>query len=290
MPHRWSLCSGEVKRAYESVKGALELFGEHHLTDWAAALTYYGLLAMFPGLIALVSVVGLFGDPVTTTHTITEMLAQIGPGSAADSFEGPVRSVIEHRGQAGVFLVLGLGLSVLSASSYIGGFVRATNVIYGVESGEPFWKTRPRQLLFTLGMIVGAALITITIVLSGPLLQAVADPLGIGGTALGVWKVIKWPVVLVMVVLLFAALYYVTAPRRSAGFHWVTAGSLLAVTIWMAGSAGLALYVSNFGSYDKTYGTLAGLVVLLIWIWLTNVALLLGAEMNAAREREDDAG
>jgi membrane protein len=278
-----------VKRAYESVKGALELFGEHHLTDWAAALTYYGLLAMFPGLIALVAIVGLFGDPVSTTNTITKMLSEIGPGSAADSFAGPVRSVIEHRGQAGLFLVLGLGLSVLSASSYIAAFMRATNVIYGVESGEPFWKTRPRQLLYTLGMIVGAALITITIVLSGPLLHAVADPLGIDSTALTIWKVVKWPVLLVMVVLLFAALYYVTAPTRSAGFHWVTAGSLLAVTIWMAASAGLALYVSNFGSYDKTYGTLAGLVVLLIWIWLTNVALLLGAEMNAAREREVEA-
>jgi membrane protein len=226
---------------------------------------------------------------VSTTNTITKMLSEIGPGSAADSFAGPVRSVIEHRGQAGLFLVLGLGLSVLSASSYIAAFMRATNVIYGVESGEPFWKTRPRQLLYTLGMIFGAALITITIVLSGPLLHAVADPLGIDSTALTIWKVVKWPVLLVMVVLLFAALYYVTAPTRSAGFHWVTAGSLLAVTIWMAASAGLALYVSNFGSYDKTYGTLAGLVVLLIWIWLTNVALLLGAEMNAAREREVEA-
>jgi membrane protein len=277
-----------VKRAYESVKGALELFGEHHLTDWAAALTYYGLLAMFPALIALVSIVGLFGDPVTTTNTITQMLTEIGPHSGASSFEGPVRSVIEHRGQAGFFLILGLGLSVLSASSYIGAFMRATNVIYAVEDGEPFWKSRPRQMLFTLGMIVGVALITGAIVLSGPLLHAVADPLGIGGTALDVWSVVKWPVLLVMVVLLYAALYYVTAPRRSAGFRRVTTGSLVAVTVWMAASAGLALYVSNFGSYDKTYGTLAGLVVLLIWIWLTNVALLLGAEMNAARERGVD--
>jgi membrane protein len=273
-----------VKRAYESVKQALDLFGEHHLTDWAAAMTYYGLLAMFPGLIALVSIVGLFGDPVSTTNTITEMLAKIGPHSAADSFEGPVRSVIANRGRAGAFLILGLGLSLLSASSYIGAFMRATNVIYGVENGEPFWKTRPRQLLFSLGMILGAALITMAIVLSGPLLHAVADPLGIGGTVLDVWRYLKWPVVLVMVVLLYAALYYVTAPSRSAGFQWVTAGSLVAVTIWMIASAGLAFYVSNFGSYDKTYGTLAGLVILLIWIWLTNVALLLGAEMNAARE------
>jgi membrane protein len=273
-----------VKRAYDSIVEAHSLFGAHHLTDWAAALTYYGLLALFPGLIALVSIVALFGDPVSTTNTITKMITEVGPSSAADTFTGPIRSVIEHRGRAGAFLVFGAGVAVLSASSYMAAFIRAQNVIYGVEDSEPFWKTRPRQLLFTLGMIVGAAVITLAIVLTGPLLHAVADPLGVGGGALGVWKVVKWPVLLVMVVLLFAALYYVTAPSRDAGFHWVTAGSLLAVTIWIAASALLALYVSNFGSYDKTYGTLAGVIVLLVWIWLTNVALLLGAELNAARE------
>ena len=275
-----------ARNAYESVKEALALFGEHHLTDWAAALTYYGLLAMFPGLIALVSIVGLFGDPVTTTHTITDILSKIGPNTATESFEKPVRSVIEHRGQAGIFFVLGLGLAVISASGYIGAFMRAQNVIYGVEESEPFWKTRPRQMLFTLAMILGAALIALTIVLSGPLLDAVADPIGVDGTALAVWKVVKWPLVVVMVVLLFAGLYYETAPKHRAGFQWITAGSLTAVVIWGVASAGLAFYVSNFGSYDKTYGTLAGLVVLLIWIWLTNVALLIGAEMNAARAGE----
>jgi membrane protein len=274
-----------VKKVYGAVAEALSLFGEHHLTDWAAALTYYGLLAMFPGLIAVVSIVGLFGDPESTTDTITQMLNEIAPNTAADSFAAPVRSVIENRNRAGIFLVLGVGLAVISASSYIGAFMRAQLVIYGSESSEPFWKSRPRQMLFTLGMIVGATLITMAIVLSGPLLQAVADPLGVGGTAIDVWRVVKWPVVLAMVVLLFAGLYYVTAPSRRAGFHVVTAGSMLAVAIWGLASAGLALYVSNFGSYDKTYGTLAGVVVLLIWIWLTNVALLLGAEMNASRER-----
>ena len=271
-----------ARNAYESVKEALALFGEHHLTDWAAALTYYGLLAMFPGLIALVSIVGLFGDPGTTTHTITDIRSNIGPNTATESFERPVRSVIEHRGQAGIFFVLGLGLAVISASGYIGAFMRAQNVIYGVEESEPFWKARPRQMLFTLAMILGAALIALTIVLSGPLLDAVADPIGVDGTALAVWKVVKWPLVVVMVVLLFAGLYYETAPKHRAGFQWITAGSLTAVVIWGVASAGLAFYVSNFGSYDKTYGTLAGLVVLLIWIWLTNVALLIGAEMNAA--------
>ncbi len=274
-----------IKKVYASVAEALSRFGQHRLTDSAAALTYYGLLAMFPALIALVAIVGLFGDPVSTTQTITEMLSKIGPHTATESFDGPVRSVIEHRGRAGIFLVAGLGLSILSASSYIASFTRATNVIYGVESGDPFWKSRPREVLFTAGLIAWAAVIAITIVLSGPLLEAVAEPLGIGDSVLAVWKVIKWPVVLVMVVALCAALYHVTAPKRKARFQWVTAGSLLAVTIWLIASAGLAFYVSNFGSYDKTYGTLAGFVVLLIWIWLTNVALLLGAEMNAARER-----
>jgi membrane protein len=274
-----------VKQAWKTVTGVAGTFGDHNLTDWAAALTYYGLLAFFPGLIVVVSIVGLFGDPVSTTKTVTEMLTAIGPSSASDTFSGPIRSLTSHRGAAGVFLVLGVGLALISASSYVSAFSRASQMIYGVKVDKPFYETRPVQVLWTAVMVLMAAVIAFTLVLTGPVLDAVSSPLGLDDTALAVWRIAKWPVLVVLVVVLFAFLYYVTAPIKGPRFRWITSGSLLAVVVWIAASALLALYVSKFASYDKTYGTLAGVIVLLLWIYVTNVALLLGVELNAA-ERE----
>ncbi len=270
------------------LKRVIELFGRHRLGDWAGALTYYGLLALFPGLIALVSILGVFGDPASTTKTLTEMVTKLGPDAAAKTWEGPITSITAHRQTAGVLLVVGTVLALLGASSYIGAFRRASRVIYDVdpeaEEGEPFWKSKPLELLWTLLMVVLAAVIGLTIVLTGPVVRAIAEPIGVAGTALTVWEIAKWPALVVLVVLLFAVLYYVTAPATGR-FRWITAGSALAVGIWLVASALFGLYVANFGSYDKTYGALGGLVILLVWIWITNLALLLGAELNAERER-----
>jgi membrane protein len=270
---------------FATVKRTVTEFSEDNMTDWAAALTYYGLLSLFPALIALVSIVGLVGDPVTTTKTITEMVAKLGPSSAADTFAGPINSITSNRGTAGVLFIVGLATALWSASGYVGAFMRAANVIYETPEGRPFWKLRPLQILVTLVMLVLLAMVAMALVLTGPVVTAVAGPLGIGSTAVSIWNIAKWPVLLIVVVTMFAVLFYSAPNVKLAGFKWVTPGAVLAIVVWLVASAGFAFYVANFGSYDKTYGTLGGLVCLLVWLWLTNIALLLGMELNSERER-----
>jgi membrane protein len=260
-------------------------FNEDGMTDWAAALTYYGLLSLFPALIALVSVIGLFGDPQSTTKTITDVVTAIGPDSAAQTFAGPIQSITAHRAAAGILFVVDLAIALWAASSYVGAFIRASNVIYETPEGRPFWKLRPLQLLVTLTMVVLLAAVALAVVLTGPLLHAVAGPIGVGSTAVTVWSVAKWPVLVGVVILMFAVLYHAAPNVQLPGFRWVTPGALLALVVWLVASAAFGLYVANFGSYDKTYGTLGGIVVLLVWLWITNLALLLGMELNAERER-----
>jgi membrane protein len=277
---------------FATVKRTFTEFSEDNMSDWAAALTYYGLLSMFPALIALVSIVGLVGDPATTTKAITDMVTKVGPSSAADTFAGPIKSITSNRGTAGVLFIVGLGTALWSASAYVGAFMRAANIVYETPEGRPFWRLRPLQILVTLVMLVMLALVAVALVLTGPIVTAVADPLGIGSTAVSIWNIAKWPVLLIVAVTMFAVLFYSAPNVKLAGFKWVTPGALLAIVLWLVASAAFAFYVANFGSYDKTYGTLGGLVCLLVWMWITNVALLLGMELNSERERsrELDAG
>jgi membrane protein len=261
-------------------------FSEDNMSDWAAALTYYGLLSLFPALIALVSIVGLFGDPATTTKTITDIVTKLGPSSAAQTFAGPVKSITSHKSAAGILFVVGLGAALWSASGYVGAFMRAANVIYETPEGRPFWKLRPLQIVVTLFMILLLAAVAIGIVLTGPVVSAVAGPLGVGSTAQTIWSIAKWPVMLLAVVVMIALLYHASPNVKLPGFKWVTPGAIFALVIWLVASLLFAFYVSNFGSYDKTYGTLGGLVVLLMWLWITNCALLLGMELNSERERD----
>ena len=267
------------------LKRTVKEFQEDNLSDWAAALTYYGLLSLFPALIALVSIIGLFGDPEKTTQTITDMVTQLGPQSAADTFAGPVESITSNRGAAGILFFVGLGLALWSASGYVGAFMRAANIVYETPEGRPFWKLRPLQLLVTLVMILLLAAVLLGLVLTGPVVSAVAGPLGIGSTAQTVFNIAKWPIMLIAVILMFAVLFHAAPNVKLPGFKWVTPGAILALVVWIVASAGFAFYVANFGSYDKTYGALGGVVILLMWMWLTNIALLLGMELNAERER-----
>jgi membrane protein len=271
--------------AFATVKRTVMEFREDNMSDWAAALTYYGLLSLFPALIALVSIVGLVGDPVSTTRTITEIVTKLGPSSAADTFAGPIKSITSHRSAAGILLVVGLATALWSASSYVGAFMRAANVIYETPEGRPFWKLRPLQILVTLLMLLLLAAVALALVLTGPVVDAVAGPLGVGSTAVSIWNIAKWPVLLAVVVTMFAVLFYAAPNVKLAGFRWVTPGALFAIVLWLIASAAFAFYVANFGSYDKTYGTLGGVVCLLVWFWITNVALLLGMELNSERER-----
>jgi membrane protein len=277
---------------FPTLKRTVLEFREDGMTDWAAALTYYGLLALFPAMIALVSLIGMFGDPVTTTRKLTDIVTSVGPSTAAETFSDPIRSITSNRGTAGVLFFVGLGVALWSASGYVGAFMRASNVVYETPEGRPFWKLRPLQLLVTLVMVVLLALLALSLVLTGPVVDQVAGPLGISDAATTVWDIAKWPVMLAVVILMIAVLYHASPNVKLPGFKWVTPGAVVAVVVWLVTSALFAFYVANFGSYDKTYGTLGGVVVLLIWLWITNLALLLGLEMNAERERnrEIEAG
>jgi membrane protein len=255
-----------------TLKRTLTEFQEDNLSDWAAALTYYGLLSLFPALIAMVSLIGIFGDPQTTTSKLTEIITELGPESGAETFEGPIDSIVENQGAAGF-------------AFFVGAFTRASNIVYETPEGRPFWKLRPLQIAVTLALIVMMALLAVGLVLTGPVVEAIAGPVGLSGTAVDVWNVAKWPVMAAIFVLMVDVLYYTTPNVKLRGFRWVTPGAVLALVVWAIASALFALYVANFGSYDKTYGTLGGLVVLLLWFWITNLAILFGHQMNAERER-----
>src|SRR5215211_171983 len=260
-------------------------FSEDNLTDLAAALTYYGLLALFPALIALVSLVGLFADPQSTSKTITDIVTQIGPSSAASTFSGPIQSITSNQSAAGILLVVGLVGALWSASGYVGAFMRASNVIYETPEGRPVWRLRPLQMLVTLVIVLLVALLALALILTGPIVDAVAGPLGISSTATTIWDIAKWPVMLAIAITIIAVLFYATPNVKLRGLKWVTPGSIVAVVVWLLASAGFAFYVASFGSYDKTYGALGGVVVMLMWLWITNLALLFGHELNAERER-----
>jgi membrane protein len=260
-------------------------FQEDNLSDWAAALTYYGLLALFPALIAMVSLIGLVGDPRSTTSSLTEIVTEIGPASAAETFSGPIESIASNRSAAGFAFVLGLLVALWSASGYVGAFMRASNIIYETPEGRAFWKLRPLQLAITLVMIVMMALLALGLVLTGPIVEAVAGPIGLSGTAVDVWNIAKWPVMAAIFIVMVDVLYYVSPNVKLRGFKWVTPGSVVAIVVWALASALFAFYVANFGSYDKTYGTLGGLIALLVWFWISNLAILFGHQLNAERER-----
>jgi membrane protein len=260
-------------------------FQDDQLTDRAAALTYYAVLSIFPALIALVSIVGLFGDPRATTDSLTEIVESVGPSTAADTFQGPIEQVTSNRGTAGLLLILGIATAIWTASGYVGAFGRAANAIYEVDEGRPFWKLRPLQLAITLAMVLMLALVLVALVLTGPLASAVGDAVGIGDSVVTVWDIAKWPVLIVVVLAMFAVLYYLSPNVKLPGIRWITPGSVLALVLWIVASALFAFYVANFGSYDKTYGTLGGVVSFLVWVWIGNIAVLLGVELNAELER-----
>jgi membrane protein len=268
-----------------TVKRTVREFKDDNLTDWAAALTYYAVLSMFPALIALISILGLVVDPKTITRVVTDVVSQLGPESAVDTFKKPIDQIANSQSTAVFGLILGVATALWTASGYVGAFMRASNSIYEREEGRPFWLLRPLQILVTLVLVLMAALVVLSLIATGPVAKAVGDAVGLGDTAVTVWNVAKWPVLLVVVMLMLAILYWSSPNAKQAGFRWVSPGAVLAVVVWIIASAAFAFYVANFGSYNKTYGTLAGVIIFLVWMWLTNVAVLLGAELNAETER-----
>jgi membrane protein len=265
-------------------------FRADNLTDWAAALTYYGIVALFPALIALVSILGLIGE--SATKPLLDNLGSFAPGPAHQILSNALHGLTQSRGSAGILFLVGLAGALWSASGYIGAFIRASNQIWDVEEGRPIWRIVPLRLFITLVMLILLALSAVAVVVTGPLADKVGKLIGIGGSAVTVWDIAKWPVLILVVSVMFSILYYASPNVRQPGFRWVTPGGVLAVVAWMIASAAFGFYVANFGSYNKTYGSLGAIIIFLVWLWLTNVAILLGAELNAeiARGRQIEAG
>ncbi|WP_298802400.1 YihY/virulence factor BrkB family protein [uncultured Pseudokineococcus sp.] len=270
------------------VKRALREFSKDQVTDLAAALVYFSVLALFPALIALVSLLGLFGQSQAVTDGITQIVSTLSPESdVSESVNGFVTDFIDGQSTGGASLgvIVGILGAVYSASKYVGAFSRAMNRVYEVDEGRPVWKLKPVQYLLTLGALVLIAVALVILVVSGPVAQAIGDVVGLGGTAVTVWSIAKWPVLLVIVVVIVAVLYYATPNVQQPKFRWMSMGALVAIAVWLLASVAFAIYVVNFGSYSATYGALAGAVIFLLWLWITNIALLLGAEVDAEVER-----
>jgi membrane protein len=269
----------------DTLKRTVKEFMEDKLNHWGAALTYYAVLSLFPALLVLVSLVGLFGDPERITKLLTDTVSELGPSSAASTFQAPIESITANRGGAGVMFVVSVLGALWAASGYVSAFAEASNLIYEVDEGRPLWKRKPLQLLVTFLLILLAAFVAMALVLSGPIVGALGGALGLSDTALTAWRLAKWPAMFVVVMVIFGTLYYTGPNARVSGVRWVSGGAVLALVAWIVASIGFALYVANFGSYNKTYGALGGVVVFLLWLWLTNLAILLGAEFNAETER-----
>jgi len=257
-------------------------FSRDQCTDLAAALTYYAVLALFPALIALLSLVGLVGQGPSTAQTIIDVLRQAGLSSSA--LETTVTQLASAPG-AGIALVVGLLAALWSASGYVGSFGRAMNRVHEIGEGRPVWKLRPVMLLVTLVSVVLVAVVALAVVASGPVAGAIGSQLGLGSTVVLVWNIAKWPVILLIVVLVVALLYQETPNVKQPTFRWLSVGAFLAIVVWVLVSVAFGFYVANFSSYGKTYGSLAGVIVFLLWLWITNLALLFGAELDAELER-----
>jgi membrane protein len=259
-------------------------FGDDHCTDLAAGLTYYAVLSLFPAVIALVSLLGVVGQGTDSVDHVIRVLKPLVSPSTLDT----VRPALEHVATspgAGIGLVVGIAGALWSASGYVGAFGRAMNAVYEIDEGRPFWKLRPLQVLVTLVAIVLVACVAVMLVVTGPLASSIGSVIGLGDQAVTVWDVAKWPVLILFVVLVVAMLYYATPNVRQPKFRWISVGAFVAIVVWVLASVAFAFYVSSFGSYDKTYGSLAGAVVGLLWLWISNLALLFGAELDSELER-----
>jgi membrane protein len=259
-------------------------FVDDQCQDLAAALTYYSVLALFPALVVVVSLLGVFGQGRRTTDAVMDIAADLVPASAVDMLRPPIQQLVEAP-SAGLALVAGLAGALWSASGYVGAFGRAMNRIYEIEEGRPVWKLRPLQLLLTLAGLVMVAVVGFMLAVSGPVAEAIGKAIGAGDFTQTLWSVLRWPLIVALVVAAVAILYHVAPNVEQPKFRWISVGAAIAIVVWIVASLLFGIYVANFGSYNKTYGALAGVIVFLLWLWITNVALLFGAELDAELER-----
>ena len=285
MARRDTAAKGTAPSYFAVLKRTVREAQDDNLTDWAAALTYYGVLSIFPGLLVLVALLGLLGEHPRTTDALLAIVEDVSPGAASETLREPIVGVIQSKGGAGALLGVGLLGALWSASGYVGAFMRAMNVLYEVREGRPFWKLRPLQIAITILMVLLLALVAIAIVVTGPLAKAVGGVVGVGDAAVTAWSWGKWPFLVLIVMMMLAILYYAAPNVRQPGFRFLTRGAVVAIVLWLVASLLFGLYVANFGSYNKTYGSLGAVVVFLVWFWISNLALLVGAEFDSELER-----
>jgi membrane protein len=266
------------------LEGTLREFKDDELADRAAALTYYGVLSLFPALLVLVSLLGIAGQ--SATDTVQDNLRQLTPGLARDIITRAVEQLQDNPDVGSVMAIVGIVLAVWSASGYVAAFVRTSNAVYDMPEGRPAWKILFLRIALTVMLMVTAVISTLIVVFTGGLARLAGQVFGLGDTALSVWSIAKWPILVTLVTLVIAVLYWASPNANVKGFRWITPGSFLALALWMIASAGFALYVAHFASYNKTYGTMAGVIVFLIWLWITNLASLLGLEFDAETVRQ----
>ena len=266
------------------LKQTIGEFSRDQCTDLAAALTYYAVLSLFPALLVVVSLLGVIGQGQRTSDTLLDLIGDISPGAAAETLRQPIQQLVEAP-SAGFALIVGLLAAVWSASGYVGAFGRAMNRIYEVDEGRPAVKLRLQQLMLTFASLIVVALVVLLLAVSGPVAEAVGGLLGAGDTAVSVWNIARWPVLLLLVILGVALLYHASPNVEQPRFRWLSVGAAIAIVVWVVASLGFGVYVANFGSYNKTFGALAGVIVFLLWLWITNLALLFGAELDAELER-----
>ncbi|SDL98319.1 membrane protein [Arthrobacter sp. ov407] len=265
-------------------KKTLREFTKDQCPDLAAALTYYSVLSLFPAMLALVSLLGIFGQAEKTTSALLEIVQGFAPAETVDAIRQPVEQ-LSSSSAAGLTLVIGILTALWSASGYVGAFARAMNRIYEIDEGRPFIKLRGTVLGVTIVNLLIVVVLAAMLVLTGPVAEAVGNAIGLGAAFLTVWSILKWPVMAVLVVLAIAILYYATPNVKQPKFRWMSLGSFIALVVFLLASLGFALYVANFSSYEKTYGAIGGVIISLLWLWLLNMSLLFGAEFDAEMER-----
>jgi membrane protein len=265
-------------------------FVRDNLMDWAAALTYYGVLSIFPGVLLVTGLLGMLGPQAT--QTLIDNINQVVPGQGRQILVNAIKEAQQSSGLAGPFAIIGVVGALWTASGYMGAFMRAANAIYEMPEGRPLWKVLPLRLGLTLAVVVLLVICAFGVVASGALAARLGSMLGIGATGVLVWNIAKWPVIALLISLVFALLYWAAPNVRHPGFRWLSPGGALAVLVWLLASGGFAVYVANFASYNKTYGSVAGVIVFLVWLWISNIAVLLGAELDAelARGQRIEAG
>ncbi|WP_249997436.1 YihY/virulence factor BrkB family protein [Actinoplanes sp. M2I2] len=271
------------KGLFAAVKRTFKQFSEDNISDWAAALTYYGVLSIFPGALVLVSILGLLSD--NGQQTVQDTVGEIANNQQIEELVNTVLSQVKDTGTAGFAAIIGLVLAFWSASGYVAAFMRASNAVYDVPEGRPIWKTLPIRVGVTAVIGIMLILSAVIVIFTGDLARVVGEQIGLGGVAVTVWSIAKWPVLILLVSLMFAILYWASPNAKTGGFRWVSPGGIFAVLLWLVASGAFAIYLANFANYSKTYGTLGGVIAFLVWLWISNIAILLGAELDAELER-----